>query len=264
MERGNLVAGSRVLEVGCGTGKLTELLVERGLLVDAVDPGANMIAAARRRLGETDAVSFHLGRFEDVSLPEGAFACAFSATAFHWVDPEIAWPKVASHLEAGGMLALLTHRTLRDEQAVAIQEEFLEMLHEYAPDIAAGWRPLRDLDVLVAGARERRGNASDVWDWLMGHARLGLGVPVAADLFEDVDVASELWSVERTADQALAHIRTTSLYYRIDPARRQAFEEDERRLVERHGGIIRSSFATLLMTARKRPVKRALERSLYP
>jgi hypothetical protein len=32
-----------------------------------------MIAAARRRLGETDAVAFHLGRFEDVDLAEQAF-----------------------------------------------------------------------------------------------------------------------------------------------------------------------------------------------
>jgi ubiquinone/menaquinone biosynthesis C-methylase UbiE len=50
IERGNLGSGSRVLEVGSGTGKLTELLVERGLTVDAIDPGANMIAVAQRRI----------------------------------------------------------------------------------------------------------------------------------------------------------------------------------------------------------------------
>jgi SAM-dependent methyltransferase len=69
MERGALVAGSRVLEVGSGTGKLTELLAARGLDVDALEPGPNMIDAARKRVGTTGRVRFHLGRFEDVSLP---------------------------------------------------------------------------------------------------------------------------------------------------------------------------------------------------
>ena len=60
---GGLEAGSRVLEIGCGTGKLTEALVERGLRVDAVDPGPSMIELARRRTGHSEAVRFHVGRF---------------------------------------------------------------------------------------------------------------------------------------------------------------------------------------------------------
>jgi ubiquinone/menaquinone biosynthesis C-methylase UbiE len=111
VERGGLVPGSPVLEVGPGTGKLTELLVARGLSVDAVDPGPNMIEAARRRLGETDAVTFHVGRFEDVRLPAHAFDAVFSATAFHWVDPDVSWAKAASHLKPGGTArAALLHR----------------------------------------------------------------------------------------------------------------------------------------------------------
>ena len=85
--RGRLVDGSRVLEVGCGTGKLTEVLAARHLNVDAVDPGPRMIEQAKRRVGGNDDVRFHIGRFEDVALPEAAFDALFSATAFHWVDP---------------------------------------------------------------------------------------------------------------------------------------------------------------------------------
>src|SRR5262249_21801931 len=81
LERGGLRAGSRVLEVGCGTGKLTELLAARDLQVDAVDPGPNMIAAARRRVGEAANVRFHVGRFEDMNLPKGVFEAVLSATA---------------------------------------------------------------------------------------------------------------------------------------------------------------------------------------
>lgn len=254
MERGDLAAGSRVLEVGCGTGKLTQLLVERGLRVDAVDPGPNMVAIAQRHLGETDAVTFHLGRFEDVDLPHQPFDAVFSATAFHWVDPSVAWVKAAACLKFGGLLALLTHVDRRDEQSSAIQDGFLALLRKHAPEVAAEWRQPADFDAVLAGVAERRGNASEVWDWLMqgGLRRPGLGVPEAARLFEDVEVVSEAYTVDDTADELVALLRTTSLYHRIDPERREAFEEDHRRFVERLGGKVRSSLAALLMTARRR------------
>src|SRR5688500_15806174 len=63
---GGIGEGARVVEVGCGTGKLTELLVARGRRVDAVDPGARMIEVARRRVGKSPLVRFHVARFEDV------------------------------------------------------------------------------------------------------------------------------------------------------------------------------------------------------
>jgi SAM-dependent methyltransferase len=252
VERGSLVEGSRVLEVGCGTGKLTELLVERGLRVDAVDPGPNMIEAARRRVGATAAVTFHVGRFEDVTLPEEAFEAVFAGTAFHWVDPEIGWAKAASHLKPAGLLALLAYMTVQDESSAAAEEGFLAVLRKHAPELADGWRPVRELDVILAGVRGREGNVSEVWDWVMSESRHRVASPTAAGLFGDVELAGEARLTEETADELLAHFRTTSLYFRIDPARREAFEQDERKLVDRLGGTIRHSFATVLMTARRR------------
>jgi ubiquinone/menaquinone biosynthesis C-methylase UbiE len=253
IERGDLAAGSRALEVGCGTGKLTELLVERGLRVDAVDPGPNMIAVAQQRLDQTPAVTFHLGRFEDVELPQQPFDAVFSATAFHWVDPAVGWAKAAAYLKAGGLLALLSHVNRRDEHSRAIQDEFLAVLRRHAPEVAGQWRQPAEFDAVLAGVAERRGNVSELWDWLMqgGLRRPEMAVPEAERLFEDVEVEGEAYTVEETADEIVAHLRTTSLYHRIDPARREAFEEDHRRVVERLGGIVRSSLAVVLMTARR-------------
>src|SRR4029077_15228800 len=85
LTRGALAAGARVVEVGCGTGKLTQALVARGLRVDAVDPGARMIEVARRRVGRSPLVRFHVARFEDVAFGRAPFDAVVSATAFHWV-----------------------------------------------------------------------------------------------------------------------------------------------------------------------------------
>lgn len=254
LERGGLGVGSRVLEIGSGTGKLTEVLLGRGLEVDAVEPGPNMAAAARRRLGEARPVTFHIGRFEDVDLPEPTFDAVFSATAFHWVDPKVGWAKAAGHLREGAVLALLVHTALRDDETAAVHAEFVEALRAHAPRLAEdAWSP-RELDVILAGAEERSENASAVWDWLMGSGRHGMTVPEAANLFEDVEVAFEVRTLEETADDVIAHLRTTSLYFMVDAERREAFEEDERRVVKRHGGTLRTSLATLLMTARRTSV----------
>jgi SAM-dependent methyltransferase len=112
-----------VLEVGCGTGKLTEVLVDLGLHVDAVDPGARMVAAARRRVSRLDRVRFHVDRFEDVALPEEAFDAVFSATAFHWLDSQVSWRKASSHLKPGGLLALLAHTSVRDERSADLNRK---------------------------------------------------------------------------------------------------------------------------------------------
>jgi len=101
-----LQAGSRVLEVGCGTGQLSEELWRRQLTVMAIDIGPSMIATARRRLGEAD-VHFEVTSFEDLEAPEGSFDLVVSATAFHWVDPEVKFVKAAQLLRPGGWLALL-------------------------------------------------------------------------------------------------------------------------------------------------------------
>jgi SAM-dependent methyltransferase len=247
LARRGLGAGARVLEVGCGTGKLTELLAARGLVVDAVDPGSNMIGAAQRRVGEHACVTFHVGRFEDVELAAD-FAALFSATAFHWVDPAVGWPKSASHLEPGGVLALLAHCGVHDASNDELHDEFLALLRKHAPDVAETVRPPRDLQAILAGAEERRGNASEVWDWLMGEHH-SLAVPEAAKLFADVEVATRVERIERTADELSAHLRTTSLWFRIDPARREAFDAEDRRNVERRGGSVHFTTAAVLMTA---------------
>jgi len=250
LARGGLATGARVVEVGCGTGKLTELLAARGLDVDAVDPGPNMIAAARRRVGDAPHVRFHVARFEDVELPADAYAALFSATAFHWVEPAVAWRKAASLLEPHGVLALFMHRGIPDGRTAAADAEFRALLARYVPEVAATLSPDRDLETIRAGVDERRGNASAVWDWLMGE-RHELTVDEAAGLFAEVEVEMEVENVERTADELSAHFQTTSLYFSIPAEHRAAFLEEDRALTERYGGALQFAEASILMTAQR-------------
>jgi len=248
LARVRLAPGSRVLEVGCGTGKLTELLAGRGLDVDAVDPGANMIEAARRRVGGAGNVTFKVGRFEDLELAEGAYAALFSATAFHWVDPSVGWRKAARVLAAGGVLALLTHGGVADGRTAGVDAEFRANVMRYAPEVGKTLPPERELATVLEGAEHRRHNASEVWDWIMGERR-GLAVPEAAELFVGVEVDAVVEDEKRTADELAAQLKTTSLYFQIAPERRTAFAAETRRIVERRGGTLTFPLGSFLMTA---------------
>lgn len=248
LEIGRLGEGSHVVEVGCGTGKLTEALVARGLRVEAVDPGANMVDVARRRVGQSDAVRFHIATFEDVDLPEGTFDAVFSATAFHWIDPTIGWRKAAALLKREGRLALLTHTGVRDDRTNESEAALRDALRTHAPEIVATFKEPRSAQALLDGGVERAANVSDVWTWVGHH---DLSVPEAATLFDGVDVRGVTSFRELSADDLLALFRTTSLWARLAPDVQVALEADDRRVVEELGGTVGSSAMTVLVTARR-------------
>jgi SAM-dependent methyltransferase len=241
-DRARLRPGSRVLEIGCGTGKLTELLVARGLDIDAVDPGAQLIELARRRVGASS-VRFHIGRFEDIDLPTASFEAVFSGTAFHWIDPSISWGKVATLLAPGGELALL------QTGLPALVREFDRAVWQAALPDGEAWPPTDAFDVWRE-AEARRDDVSALWSWLVRH---DLHHPQAADLFDGVRVLTTPVPVEETAGSYLALVATTSAWLRLDPDRRRALERRVQELFTAVGGVNRWVDTATLVTARRRP-----------
>ena len=95
---------SDVLDVGAGTGKYTELLVERGWDVVAVDPSADMLEQLH---GKLSSVKTHLGTAERVALPDESVDLAVAAQAWHWCDPVAASAEMARILRPNGTLGLI-------------------------------------------------------------------------------------------------------------------------------------------------------------
>jgi len=116
-----IAPGAAVLEVGCGTGQLTELLVSLGVRPTAIDIGPSMIDAARRRIG--DSVSFQVTSFEEFPAADASFDLVISSAAFHWIDPEVRYSKPARLLRSGGWLALLGSEDRYDEPLGAVLED---------------------------------------------------------------------------------------------------------------------------------------------
>lgn len=79
--------GDRVLDVGCGTGRLARWLAEKvgpGGKVVGIDPLAERIAIARRNAG---GITFEVGQAEDLSaFGDASFDAVCMSAVFHWID----------------------------------------------------------------------------------------------------------------------------------------------------------------------------------
>lgn len=104
MARCGLSSGSRVLEIGPGTGLVTRHLLEAGGSVVAVEPDPGLAGYLRATVpGALEVVE---STIEEVDLDEGGFDLAVAATSFHWVRQQTGLEKIASSLRPGGWCAL--------------------------------------------------------------------------------------------------------------------------------------------------------------
>lgn len=94
----------RVLDLGAGTGKLTEALLELGVDVTAVEPDPGMRAELARRLPDVPTMD---GRAERIPLRDGSVDAVVAGQAFHWFDNPDALGEITRVLRPGGVFGAL-------------------------------------------------------------------------------------------------------------------------------------------------------------
>ncbi|HTG46968.1 MAG TPA: class I SAM-dependent methyltransferase [Actinomycetota bacterium] len=105
-----LAPGRTCIELGPGTGKLTELLRPAGARIVGIEPVAAMRAAFARNLPGLGLVG---GVAEELPLRDGCAQAAVAAQAFHWFDGPRALRELARTLVDGSSLGLIWN--VRDE-----------------------------------------------------------------------------------------------------------------------------------------------------
>jgi ubiquinone/menaquinone biosynthesis C-methylase UbiE len=110
-----LGAGSEVLDLGAGTGKLTRTLVDRFARVTAVEPDQSMLAVL------TQVTDCHLaleGRAEAIPLAGDSVDAVFVGQAFHWFDTDAALPEIVRVLRPRGGLVLIWNTWWKTEPPI--------------------------------------------------------------------------------------------------------------------------------------------------
>lgn len=93
--------GERILDVGCGTGTLTEKISDRGAVVTGIDASDEMIEKARKSFPD---IKFFVKDATDFSFDK-SFDAAFSNATFHWIKEQSKVLEcIYNNLKTGGRL----------------------------------------------------------------------------------------------------------------------------------------------------------------
>ncbi|GHO49605.1 class I SAM-dependent methyltransferase [Ktedonospora formicarum] len=228
----SLPPNGRLLEIGCGTGQATLPLARRGYHILGIELGDNMAAVARRNLAPYPHVNILTEAFEDWQLEEEVFDLAYSATAFHWIDPAISFQKTARALKPSGTIALFWHVHVQSEASQGFFEEVEQIYRRLVPE-----------------QQEKYGQL--FWPHEIRE-------PVKAEieqtnLFRDVSVHRYLWDVTYDAASYLRLLDTYSNHRILEQQQHdRLFQEIVDLINSRYHGRITKGYLALLYIAQRK------------
>lgn len=126
---------AKILEIGAGPGQATEYFVKNGYDVTALELSTEQVRFLERKFAGDRNFRCVCSAFEDYACEAKSLDLIFSATAFHWIQPEIGYPKAYGLLRTNGAMAVFWHLA----SIVAPETEMLcrvrKIYRAYAPEL---------------------------------------------------------------------------------------------------------------------------------
>ncbi len=228
-EYAQLGVGSRVFEIGCGTGQATLHMAGLGWAVHAVDVGDKLAAYAATRVRPFRAARVEVASFDEMQLSGPDYAAVAAFTSFHWLDPSTRLGRAASLLAPGGTLAIV------DTHHVHGTDPFFDR----AAECYVRWDP---------GAKpgQRLPDPSDI--------EVDVTEVAGSELFGPIEVRTYPVDILYTRDQYLDLLRTYSDHAALHPESQTGLFGCLAALIDELGGSVRKSYVFSLILARRNPV----------
>lgn len=219
LAEGVIGPGTRVLEVGAGSGLATAPVAASGSDVVAVEPGPDLADLLRRTVPEASVV---VAALEDADLGVGQFDSVVAATSMHWLDLEVALPRLHAALRAGGWLAVWRHVFQDDTVAQTPFRERVQAIADARRDSAGAEqvRPNRSTMAELAAGGFFAPVRTERWRW-----SVSLDVDAVARLFgtfpgwTDDEVESVATAAADLGGTVVEHYQTVLHLLRRDDGR---------------------------------------------
>ena len=225
----NLPKNGLILEIGCGTGQTTVPFAERGYSMICLDIGKELLARAAQKCNSYPKVRFELSSFENWNAVEAVCDLVISATAFHWIPPEIGYQKTAYILKDEGYLALFWNYHPTPYTG------FFQTVQSIYQDIVPEWGPVSSSQSLEARIERTRADIANT------------------NLFETVVIHKYLWERDYKTEAYLRLLNTYSDHRQLDESKKLRLFEKIGELIEKHyDGVVTHPYLTVLYTAKKK------------
>ncbi|HEX3453272.1 MAG TPA: class I SAM-dependent methyltransferase [Gaiellaceae bacterium] len=220
--------GSRIVEIGCGTGQATSALAERGIDITCVELGLRLAEVASRELARYTRVRVVHADVEHWQPDAAPYDGVAAFLAFQWLDPERRYDIAAALLRPDGALAVSSVHHVMPPDADPF---YFEVQEDYRAVGMGGDEPPPPPEEIV---------------YLAGEIE-------ASPLFGPVTERRRVYEVVHTAAEHIALLDTYSPHLIQPDEQRQAlFDLIRRRIEARPGGTVRKSMLSIVQVARRR------------
>ena len=220
----------RILEIGCGTGQATIPFAERGYWMTCLDIGENLASIAAEKCRCHRRVTIQVEAFEDWQPGKDKYDIVMSATAFHWIAPEVGYAKAASVLKDSGYIALFWNMP-PEQPFTGFAREVQVVYREVVPE----WGDSRDRP-----STDERIEATEATINNTG-------------LFEPVQVRRYPWARDYTTEEYIRLLNTHSDHRNLDEGKRSRLFDRIGDLADgAYGGVVTRPYLTVLHIAKKK------------
>ncbi len=139
-------AESRVADIGSGTGLLTQLFLDHGNPVWAVEPNDPMRHSAETLLHDYPHLASVAASAEATTLPDACIDWIAAGQAFHWFEPEATAREWQRILRPNGHVVLVWN-TWEQENPTPFMQAYSTLIQRHALDFATASRTKKQDDV---------------------------------------------------------------------------------------------------------------------
>ncbi|MEH2182581.1 class I SAM-dependent methyltransferase [Nostoc sp.] len=223
-----LSTDSKILEVGCGPGTATVGIAQLGCSVICLEPNPDFFRLAQQNCQPYSNVEIQNTSFEEWELKPFEFDAVLAASSFHWISPEVGYPKAANALKENGYLILLWNKELQPSYEVYQSLSQVYQLHTPSLDRYEDQKTQEHI-------LRQLGNMS-----------------IDSGQFKNLRTGQVISEVTYTVDEYLTLLNTYSPYIKLDPETKESLFLGLRRCIEDNfGGSLQLSYISAFHIAQK-------------